>query len=80
MKKVVICIPCLNLLDYEFEIHRHSHAKCSACGEKRQALLVTITKPTMKECTHPTGCDGVKIKYVCEKEYCTEIKLLSACS
>lgn len=76
----VICIPCLNLSNYEFVIHRHSKAKCSLCGNKserlRQMLLVSILG-YKKECTHDEGCDKVKIKWGCDEERCPYTKLLT---
>ena len=57
----VICIPCLNMSNYEFIIHRHSVAKCSLCGNKserlRQMLLVSIIG--IKECRQEDGCEYV---------------------
>lgn len=75
----ILCIPCLNLSNYEFIIHRHSRGKCRLCGKhgiKGQALLVTIFG-VKKECEHEDGCDKVKIKWVCEEEGCPYTKLLT---
>lgn len=75
----VICIPCLNMSNYEFIIHRHSVAKCSLCGNKserlRQMLLVSIIG--IKECRQEDGCDKVKIKWVCKEEGCPYTKLIA---
>ena len=72
----VICIPCLNqdFYDHKYVIVRHSRARCSVCGElckgsNRQGLLVKILNID-RACTHPDGCDDIKIKYVCKKGEC----------
>jgi hypothetical protein len=68
----VICIPCLNLhtYTYDYVIHRHSMAKCSQCGRKRQGLLVSITGPKFRECTFEPGCSDIQIKYGCPHPSC----------
>ncbi len=60
-----ICIPCFNRLsqDHRFIIHKHSHAKCKECGEKRQSLKVSYDDYHI--CDHPEGCDHTRINWVC---------------
>ena len=70
----VICIPCLNLhTAYDYTIIRHSNAKCSQCGSKKQGLLIENLRPKFKECTHEMGCSDVKIKYGCPHPSCKKL-------